>query len=244
MTKLVSSTTTTDGSPVASVPKHVAIIMDGNRRWATSHGLDLLKGHQKVAEEVTGALVQQAIARGVQYLTLWAFSTENWKRSQTEVAGLLQLFRSAFGQENGQLQKLGVKLNVIGDLSSFPEDIQTGVRKQIEATAHNTALTVTIALGYGGRDEIARAVQKIVLQGAKPSDITPELITRNLDTAALPDPDLLIRTGGDQRLSGFLPWQSIYAELYFTPTFMPDFTAAAFDAALAEFARRQRRFGA
>lgn len=218
--------------------------MDGNRRWATNHGFDLLKGHQKVAEEIIGTLVKHAISRGVQYLTLWAFSTENWQRSQTEVAGLMQLFRKAFGEENGELQKLGVKLNVIGNLSQFPEDIQAGVKAQLEATSHNTAITVTIALGYGGRDEIVRSVQKILLQGVKSADITPELISQNLDTSNLPEPDLLIRTGGEQRLSGFLPWQSVYAELYFTPTFMPDFDAAAFDAALADYSKRKRRFGA
>jgi undecaprenyl diphosphate synthase len=217
--------------------------MDGNRRWAKAHGLDLLKGHQQVAETIIGTLVRHAIKRGVQYLTLWAFSTENWQRSQMEVAGLMQLFRKAFGEENGELQELGVRLNIIGNLSQFPEDIQTGVRAQLEATAHNSAITVTIALGYGGRDEIVRSVQKIVSQGAKSTDITTNLITQNLDTAGLPEPDLLIRTGGEQRLSGFLPWQSVYAELYFTPTLMPDFDVVAFDAALADYSKRKRRFG-
>lgn len=230
-------------SPDTTVPKHVAIIMDGNRRWAKAHGLDLLKGHQQVAETIIGTLVKHAIKRGVQHLTLWAFSTENWQRSQAEVVGLMQLFRKAFGEENGELQELGVKLNIIGDLSQFPEDIQAGIKARLEATAHNTAITVTIALGYGGRDEIVRSVQKILLQGAKSTDITPELITKNLDTASLPEPDLLIRTGGEQRLSGFLPWQSVYAELYFTPIFMPDFDATAFDDALTDYSKRKRRFG-
>lgn len=230
-------------SPDTMVPKHVAIIMDGNRRWAKAHGLDLLKGHQRVAETIIGTLVKHAIKRGVQYLTLWAFSTENWRRSQVEVAGLMQLFRKAFGEENGELQELGVKLNTIGDLSQFPEDIQEGIKARLEATAKNSVITVTIALGYGGRDEIVRSVQKIVLQGAKSTDITPDLVAQNLDTAGLPDPDLLIRTGGEQRLSGFLPWQTVYAELYFTPIFMPDFDATAFDDALTDYSKRKRRFG-
>lgn len=218
--------------------------MDGNRRWASKQGLDLLQGHRKVAEETIGTLVRHAILRGVTQLTLWAFSTENWQRSQTEVTGLMQLFRTAFGQENGELQQLGVRLAVIGDLAQFPADIQSGVQAQIRATAHNTGLTLTIALGYGGRDEIVRAVKKVLLQGTKLSGITPELISQNLDTAHLSDPDLIIRTGGEQRLSGFLPWQSVYSELYFTQTLMPDFDATAFDAALTEYAKRQRRFGA
>jgi undecaprenyl diphosphate synthase len=225
------------------VPSHVAIIMDGNRRWAKAHGLQILQGHQKVAREIIKRLVKQSIKRGVKYLTLWAFSTENWHRDKTEIQGLMALFRESFGQNATELHELGVKLNLIGDLESFPPDIQAGVKNWLEKTNQNKTITVTLALGYGGRDEILRAVKKLIVAKTSGLEITEDLISQTLDTAGLPDPDLIIRPGGEKRLSGFLTWQSVYSELYFSPILMPDFDEAAFDAALAEYTQRARRFG-
>lgn len=226
-----------------SIPKHVAIIMDGNRRWARAHGLQILQGHQKVAQEIIKRLVRQAIKRGVKYLTLWAFSTENWQRDKSELTGLMALFREAFGQNAKELHELGVKLNLIGDLDAFPADIQTGVKNWLDKTSRNDNITVTLALGYGGRDEILRAIKKLVNSQVPAAEITEVKISQTLDTTGLPDPDLIIRPGGEKRLSGFLTWQSVYSELYFTSTLMPDFDEVAFDQALAEFDSRTRRFG-
>ena len=226
-----------------STPLHVAMIMDGNRRWARAHGLEILQGHQKVAKELIQKLVKHAISKGIKYLTLWAFSTENWQRDPAEVAGLMALFREAFGQDVARLAELGVKLNVIGDLESFPIDIQAGIRGWVEKTAANQSITLTLAIGYGGRDEITRAVKKFLLAGGQAVSATPENISKYLDTAGLPDPDLIIRPGGERRLSGFLAWQSAYAELYFSQILMPDFDERALDEALADYEERSRRFG-
>jgi undecaprenyl diphosphate synthase len=245
MTAVSSSTPTF--SPTEPVPKHVAIIMDGNRRWAKQQGLQLLQGHQKVARELIERLARHAIARKISLLTLWAFSTENWQRETEEVNGLMELFREAFQMNASKLHEAGVRLAVIGDLTKFPSDIQQGVSEWLKKTANNTALTVVFALNYGGRDELVRGVKKIVSQGTAAAEVTEQVVVQALDTAqfgALANVDLLIRPGGEQRLSGFLPWQSTYAELYFTPVLMPDFTEVEFDQALAEFQQRQRRFGA
>lgn len=231
----------------STVPQHVAIIMDGNRRWARQHSLSLLQGHQKVAREIIERLVKQAIARQVAYLTLWAFSTENWKRDNSEVEGLMVLFREAFGQNAAKFHEQGVRIKTIGDLSRFPADIRQNIEKWVTQTAQNSTITVVFALNYGGRAEIVRATNKLLEElrtdSAGQPTITEERFTATLDTAGLPDPDLIIRPGGEQRLSGFLPWQSVYTELYFTDTLMPAFDEAAFDAALAEYQTRARRFG-
>ena len=230
-------------------PKHVAIIMDGNRRWAKHHGLELIQGHKKVAQDVIEKLVDHAILRGIKYLTLWAFSTENWQRSQLEVQGLMALFREAFGEDAQKFHNRGVRLQTIGDIKQFPSDIQAGVARWLKLTTTNTAITVTLALGYGGRDELIRAIRRLVedevlVKNLPPAQITAEKLVGFLDTHDLPDPDLIIRPGGERRLSGFLPWQSVYSELYFTETLMPDFTETELDAALLDFAKRRRRFGA
>lgn len=209
--------------------------MDGNRRWARQQGLAIIKGHRKVAEEMIERLADFAIQRGIKYLTLWAFSTENWERPKEEVAGVMELFRETFTTSADRLHRKGVRVAVIGDLSRFPEDIQEGVAFWVKETAKNQRLTVTFALNYGGRDEIKRAVS---LGGENFEEF---LDTKQL--VELPDPDLLVRPGGEQRLSGFLTWQSVYTELYFTDVLMPDFDEAEFAKALAEFAVRQRRFG-
>jgi len=217
------------------IPKHVAIIMDGNRRWARQHGLSVIKGHRKVAEEMIERLADFAIIKGINHLTLWAFSTENWQRSQEEVTGIMDLFRETFATSAERLHKKEVRVAVIGDLSRFPKDIQNGVNFWIKETKNNKKLIVTFALNYGGRDEIQRAVK-----------IGQENFEQFLDTKKmidLPDPDLLIRPGGEKRLSGFLTWQTVYSELYFTDVLMPDFDEQEFDKALKDYGLRQRRFG-
>lgn len=219
----------------SQIPKHVAIIMDGNRRWARQNGLAIINGHRKVAEETIERLADFAIAQGIEYLTLWAFSTENWQRSEDEVKGLMDLFRETFHTSSKKLHNKGVRVAAIGDLSRFPDDIREGVEFWLKETKDNKKLTVTFALNYGGHDEITRAVKT---SGVNFAD--------NLDTKKmvdLPDPDLLIRPGGEKRLSGFLSWQSAYSELYFTDVLMPDFNEKEFAKALEDYAQRQRRFG-
>lgn len=230
-----------------SLPQHIAIIMDGNRRWAKKNKLQILQGHQYVVDRVIEPLAIRCIELGIPYLTLWAFSTENWHRDQSEVQGLLNLFRNAFSKSADRLHQLGVKLNFIGDVSGFPEDLQNNVSKSMAASAQNDKITLTFALNYGGRNEIIRAVKKlyqqVLEQGLKPEELTENQLAAQLDTHDLPDPDLIIRPGGEQRLSGLLPWQSVYSELYFTEVLMPDFSASELDKALAEYTQRQRRFG-
>lgn len=219
----------------AIIPQHVAIIMDGNRRWARQNGLAIIKGHRKVAEEMIERLADFAIAKGIKFLTLWAFSTENWQRPSEEVKGIMELFRETFATSSKRLHQKGVRVAVIGDLSRFPEDIQDGVNFWLKETKNNQKLTVTFALNYGGRDELQRAVR------AGGENFENHLDTKKM--IVLPDPDLLIRPGGEKRLSGFLTWQSVYTELYFTDALMPDFDEQEFAKALADYASRQRRFG-
>jgi undecaprenyl diphosphate synthase len=238
---------------MSETPQHVAIIMDGNRRWARQQGLAIIKGHRKVAEEMIERLADFAIEKGIKYLTLWAFSTENWNRAEDEVKGLMDLFRETFETSSERFHKKGVQVATIGDLSRFPEDIRQGVEYWVEETAKNEKLTVTFALNYGGRDEILRAAKKMIknaraeqwsesmIDDLKEADFEQFLDTKN--EKELPDVDLLIRPGGEERLSGYLPWQSTYAELYFTDVLMPDFDEAQFEKALEEFSHRQRRFG-
>jgi undecaprenyl diphosphate synthase len=222
------------------IPTHIAIIMDGNRRWAKAQGLSAISGHQKVADEILEPLVEHAAARGIKYITFWAFSTENWNRDRAEVEGIMRIFRHVIGKRWARLHEKGVRVQVIGDISKFSLDIQESLAKVIEQTKANTKITAVFALNYGGRDEILRAVHK----AASGNHITAEEFSDLLDTRGIPDPDLIIRTSGEQRLSGFLPWQSVYSELYFPTWFMPEFTKEKLDEAIAEYGRRKRRFGA
>ncbi len=214
--------------------------MDGNRRWAKKHGVPVLSGHQKVADEVLEPLVEHAAKRGVRYITFWAFSTENWKRNAMEVEGILRIFRHVITRRWRRLHEKGVQVRVIGDLSSFPQDIQDSLKKVVEETKNNTTITATFALNYGGRDEILRAVRKM----SNPASVDEKVFSSLLDTAGMPDPDCIIRTSGEQRLSGFLLWQSEYSELLFPSWYMPEFTPQKLDEVLEEFATRKRRFGA
>lgn len=222
--------------------QHIAIIMDGNRRWAKQHKLQALQGHQYVTDKVIEPLVDRCIELKIPFLTLWAFSTENWKRDKNEVEGLLKIFRKAFEKSVQELHKKGVRLNYIGDMSKFPKDIQDNVQKWMDISKQNTKITVTFALNYGGRDEIIRAVNKMASEETFRLT-SEEQFEQYLDTKNIPDPDLLIRPGGEQRLSGYLTWQSVYSELYFTDVLMPDFGPKQLDLAIEEYASRQRRFG-
>ena len=218
--------------------QHIAILMDGNRRWAKKNGLQAIKGHEYVVNQCIEPLIDRCIELGIPYITLWAFSTENWNRSPLEVQTLLSLFRTAFKKNAADLHKKGVRLNVIGDMSRFPADIRTQTDEWIKLSHENTKITATFALNYGGRDEIIRAVNKL-----PKGDVTEEMITESLDTAGMPDPEIIIRTGGEQRLSGFMLWQLEYSELFFSDVLMPDFTPAELDKVIEEFHKRNRRFG-
>ncbi|MBI3384834.1 di-trans,poly-cis-decaprenylcistransferase, partial [Candidatus Gottesmanbacteria bacterium] len=222
------------------------IIMDGNRRWAKEHKLAILKGHEYAAKNVLEKIVEYAAKKGVKYLTFWAFSTENWQRNKQEVEGLLNILRWGLKEKVKTFIKKGVRLKVIGDLTKFPQDIQKGIQEAINQTKNGKNITAVLAVNYGGRDEIVRAIEKY--QGIKESKnqsvkLTLKEFSQYLDTKDIPDPDLIIRTGGEKRLSGFLLWQSEYSELYFTDTLWPDFKEKDLDLAIEEFTSRQRRFG-
>ncbi len=223
--------------------QHVAIIMDGNRRWAKQKGLSPTEGHREAAIKTIEPLIQECVDQKIPYVTFWAFSTENWKRDKEELSAIFNVFRFALKNLAIKFIKEGIRLNILGEIQRFPDDIAKQCLDFVNRTRKNSKITVTFALNYGGRAEIVRAVKKIVKQGLDSDDITEELFTANLNTADIPDPDLIIRTGGEQRLSGFMPWQSIYAELIFTPTLFPDFSVEQFRTALEEFRHRERRFG-
>lgn len=225
-----------------NLPKHVAFIMDGNRRWAKEKGRPWYEGHQ-IGEQRIEPLVDRAIELKIPYVTFWAFATANWNRKPEEIDYLLRLFRENLNKRVDQFHKKNVRVHVIGNLRMFPKDIQEMTAEWIEKTKENKKITVNIALSYGGRDELIRAFQKIVTEKISVKNITEEIITSHLDTAGQPNPDIMIRTGGEQRLSGFLLWQLEYAELYFTDTYWPDFTPEEFEKALLEYQHRQRRFG-
>ncbi len=226
------------------IPTHIAIIMDGNRRWAREHNLPILAGHQRVADEILEPLVEYAANRGIKYITFWAFSTENWQRDKREVEGIMRIFRHVIKNRWARLHEKGVRIRAIGDISKFSSDIRESLEKVVEQTKHNTKITAVFALNYGGRDEVIRAVNNVISDRLSDNrKLTPDTFSSFLDTAGMPDPDLIIRTGGEQRLSGFLPWQSQYSELYFPSWYMPDFTPERLDEAIEEYSSRKRRFG-
>ncbi|MFA5627902.1 MAG: polyprenyl diphosphate synthase [Thiohalomonadaceae bacterium] len=229
-----------------TLPRHVAIIMDGNGRWARKRGMPRFAGHKAGMDSVR-AMVKSCLTQGISHLTLFAFSSENWRRPAEEVGLLMNLFMTALDIEVKKLHRHGVRLRVIGNCSAFAPELQQRITKAEELTAKNSALTLIIAANYGGRWDIAEACRALavrVSQGELAADeITPELIESQLSLAGLPEPDLFIRTGGEQRISNFLLWQLAYTELYFTPLLWPEFGEEAFAAALESFAGRQRRFG-
>lgn len=224
------------------IPAHVAIIMDGNGRWARARGLPRIAGHESGTENIR-RITTRAAELGIQYLTLWAFSTENWNRPAEEVQGILRILGEALIVETEELHKRGARLQHIGTLDGLSEDLRRGIHDALELTANNTAITLTLAFNYGGRDEILRAVKAIVADNVSPEDITSELFSSYLYTATMPDPDLIIRTSGEMRTSNFLIWQGAFAEYHFCSKFWPEFGEADLDAAVADYQRRERRFG-
>jgi undecaprenyl diphosphate synthase len=228
--------------PAEDLPRHVAIIMDGNRRWARAQGKAELEGHAAGVEAIRG-LLKHAVRRGVPVLTLYAFSRENWARSDDEVVGLFKLLESAIRSETDELRQEGVRVRLLGRMDELPEETRQSIEGALEATEGGQRLLLNIAFNYAGRTELIDAVRTLVASGEAPETIDEARVSAALYTAGLPDPDLLIRTGGEQRISNFLIWQSAYAEFYFTETLWPDFGPDAFDEALLEFARRHRRLG-
>ncbi|MCE5263178.1 MAG: isoprenyl transferase [Deltaproteobacteria bacterium] len=228
------------------LPRHIAIIMDGNGRWAESHTMGRILGHRKGAESVR-TVTRTCRRIGIPCLTLYAFSVENWLRPKTEVRALMNLLLQYLETETQEMMEQDIRLTAIGNLDSLDRAVLGKLRETIEKTAGNRGMILNLALSYGGRDEITGAVKRIVadvMSGkVAPSDVTKELCSKYLYTADLPDPDLLIRTGGEYRISNFLLWQAAYAEFYFTDIFWPDFGEADLLAAIAEYQRRERRFG-
>jgi undecaprenyl diphosphate synthase len=224
------------------IPKHVAIIMDGNGRWAKQRGLPRTEGHRNGVENLR-RILRAAVESGVEILTIYAFSTENWNRPKYEVEMLMRLLEMFLERELDELHRNGVQIRHIGELDGVPARLQKRIRKGLELTKNNTRLILNVAFNYGGRDEIVRAVRRIVEEGIPAEQITEDLINHYLYTCGLPDPDLIIRTSGELRVSNFLIWQGSYSEYYATPTYWPDFDETEFRKALAEYANRKRRFG-
>lgn len=226
----------------AKIPAHIAIIMDGNGRWAKAHGLPRLEGHHAGTENLR-QIIKGCAEIGVQHLTLYAFSTENWSRPKTEVDGLLTILETYLDKEVDELCAEGVRLHHIGRLEAMPESVRKKVEHSMEVTCSNTKLILHLAWNYGGRDEIVHAIQKMIRDGIPSKDVTEELVDRYLFTAGTPDPDLIIRTSGEMRVSNFLIWQGAYAEWYVTPTLWPDFTKEELFKAIEIYDQRDRRFG-
>jgi undecaprenyl diphosphate synthase len=224
------------------LPRHVAIIMDGNRRWARTRGLPELDGHAAGVEAIR-ALLKHVVRRGVPVLSLYAFSRENWARSDDEVIGLFELLEQAIRSETAELRAQGVRVQLLGRMDELPDETRRSIGEALAETAGGDRLILNVAFNYAGRTELVDAFRRLAGSGRPPESIDEQAISEALYTAGLPDPDMVVRTGGEQRLSNFLIWQSAYAELYVCETLWPDFGPEAFDAALLEFARRTRRFG-
>jgi undecaprenyl diphosphate synthase len=227
---------------ISSVPRHIAIIMDGNGRWATKRFLPRVAGHGKGVEAVRD-IVKACIERGVEYLTLFAFSSENWRRPAEEVSLLMRLFVTALEREVAKMHANDIRLKVVGDLSRFDANLQQLIANAERRTANNQRLTVTVCANYGGRWDIMQAIGKMIAADPGRTDYNEEQLAPYLAMAYAPEPDLFIRTGGEERISNFLLWQLAYSELYFTDTYWPDFDGAALDAAIDSYRQRERRFG-
>lgn len=229
-------------NPLIPVPKHIAIIMDGNGRWAARRDLPRLSGHRAGTENIR-RIIRGSVEQGIEYLTLFAFSTENWNRPKDEVDGLMNLIGDVIERELDELNAEGVQLRHIGHLEGLNDDLVRKVRNAIELTKDNTRLILTLAFNYGGRDEIICAIKQMIMDHVKPEDVSEELVCKYLLTSGLPDPDLVIRTSGEMRTSNFLTWQATYAEWYFTPTLWPDFDENELKEAILDYSHRERRFG-
>jgi len=231
-----------DQSQLTKIPAHVAIIMDGNGRWAQKRGLPRNEGHRAGVENMRRVLTG-AVEFGVQVLTIYAFSTENWGRPNDEVRGLMGIFEEVIGREVVELHKNGVRLRHLGVLEGISDQMKSAVGQAIELTKNNDRITLNVAFNYGGRAEILDALRRLIRDGVAPEQVDETLFAQYLYTAGLPDPDLIIRTAGEMRLSNFLIWQAAYAEYYSTPTYWPDFDKPELYNALLAFSQRQRRFG-
>jgi undecaprenyl diphosphate synthase len=238
--KYSSSTTAVPDAP--QVPRHLAIIMDGNGRWATKRFLPRVAGHVKGVEAVR-TVVEACALRGIEYLTVFAFSSENWRRPEEEVSLLMKLFVTALEREVSKMHANNIRLKVVGDLSRFDQKLQDMIANAERKTANNTRLTVTVCANYGGRWDIMQAIGKMVAEHPGTTDFSEEQLAPYLSMAYAPEPDLFIRTGGEERISNFLLWQLAYTELYFTDTYWPDFNAERLDEAIASYQGRERRFG-
>jgi undecaprenyl diphosphate synthase len=242
MTDVMSEAAATVEETPRSVPQHVAIIMDGNGRWAAKRNLPRLRGHRAGTENIRRVIATFA-EHDVKYLTLYAFSTENWGRPDDEVQGLMDIIAEVIDRETDQLDKNGARLVHIGREEGLSEYLVSKVRDAVERTRHNSRITVNVAFNYGGRAEIVDAVRRMVADGLSADEISEETMSRYLYTVDAPDPDLVIRTAGEMRLSNFLIWQAAYSEYYSTPEFWPDFGREEIEAALQAYAQRERRFG-
>ncbi|MFT4171111.1 MAG: isoprenyl transferase [Rhodocyclaceae bacterium] len=241
LSRFISSTR--EIPPTPAMPRHVAVVMDGNGRWAKKRFLPRVAGHKRGVETVR-AMVRRCIDLGIEHLTLFAFSSENWRRPADEVSFLMKLFLQALRDEVNRLHKNNIRLRVIGDLSRFDETLVRTIREAEETTSRNTALTLSVAANYGGRWDILNAVNRMVAaQPDKAAGYTEEDLAPYLALADAPEPDLFIRTGGEERVSNFLLWQLAYTEFYFTQTLWPDFDDDAFDEAIKSYQQRERRFG-
>jgi undecaprenyl diphosphate synthase len=239
---MTHTSSTIEAPQAPAVPRHIAIIMDGNGRWATKRFLPRMAGHVKGVEAVRG-IVEACALRGVEYLTLFAFSSENWRRPEEEVSLLMRLFVTALEREVSKMHANDIRLRVVGDLSRFDQKLQDMIAAAERKTAANTRLTVSICANYGGRWDIMQAVRKMMAQRPGEHDFTEAELAEHLAMAYAPEPDLFIRTGGEERISNFLLWQMAYTELYFTQTYWPDFTLESLDQAIASYQERERRFG-
>jgi undecaprenyl diphosphate synthase len=228
--------------PPEEMPRHVAIIMDGNRRWARARGLTEMEGHAAGVEGIR-EIIRHAVRRGIEVLSLYAFSRENWARSDDEVGGLFMLLEKVIRNETAELVVQGARVRLLGRMDELPPETRASIQEALDATVGGERLQLNIAFNYSGRTELVDAARKVVAQGLRPEEIDEDVMAAAMYTAGLPDPDIVIRTGGDERLSNFLIWQSAYAEIVFTPTLWPDFGPADLDGALVEFASRLRRFG-
>jgi undecaprenyl diphosphate synthase len=241
--KLMKQTSSTQEVPeVSAVPRHIAIIMDGNGRWATRRFLPRVAGHAKGVERVRD-VVEKCVERGVEYLTLFAFSSENWRRPAEEVSVLMRLFMTALEREVTKMHVNSIRLKVVGDLSRFDPKLQEMIASAERRTAGNTRLTVNVCANYGGRWDVMQAVGKMVAAHPGATEFSEEQLAPHLALAFAPEPDLFIRTGGEQRISNFMLWQLAYTEMYFTETYWPDFDGAALDEAIVSYQQRERRFG-
>ena len=231
---------TTPRSP--AMPRHVAIIMDGNGRWAAQRGLPRLAGHEHGTDNIR-RITTAAAEIGIRYLTLWAFSTDNWRRPRDEIEGILRILVEVIERETDELHRQGAQLRHIGSLEGLDPALQAAVHAAIERTRDNDRLVLTLAFNYSGRQELLAAVKSLVASGVRAEDVDEPLLQSHLFTHAMPDPDLIVRTSGEHRISNFLLWQSAYSEFFFTPTLWPDFGPEDLVEAVQEFGRRERRFG-